>query len=198
MAYKAQLVVRARNKKGAMIIERVKEMASDEGKTFSDMAVDLLARGLDSEEGVSASDEAEEEEDDDSESAPAKAPAPVKEKPAPAPRVAKKKKPKSPRAPLPPEEAGPAVDPELPPKEILAHYLKRREEKGERAAARILVDFFAAAGPAAGGKIKKLLQQNFSAQEFAELMEPIKETEEYAAYTQRAIFGAPSPYSQVN
>ncbi len=205
MTYKAQLVVRARSKEGAAIIEKVKELASEQGSTYSEMAVELLGRGLNADDDVDgafqvdASDgdgekeeeEEEEEEENDDLSAVAIS---VEE----SVEVEKKKAPAHPKAPLPPEEAGPAVDPELPPEEIVKHYLQRRSDRGERAAARILVDFFAAAGPGAGGNLKKLLQKEFTEAEFDELMAPIKETEEYATYTERAIFGEPSPYSQVN
>lgn len=205
MTYKAQLVVRARSKKGATIIEKVKELASEEGHTYSEMAVELLGRGLNAGEGAKADVEADASEEEETEEEEAEAEdddddgvSSVSVSIEKSEKTKAKAAPTHPKAPLPPEEAGPAVDPELPPEEILSHYLKRRSERGERAAARILVDFFAEAGPAAGGKLKKLLQAEFSAAEFDDLMAPIKETEEYATYTERAIFGEPSPYSQVN
>lgn len=199
MSYKAQLVVRARSKEGAAIIEKVKEMASDRGATYSEMAVELLGRGLNADDALDSIIEADDEEEEEEEEAEtdSASPAPVIEE-APAPAPPAKEVPEHPRAPLPAEEAGPAVDPELPPEEIIEAYLARREDRGERAAGRILVDFFAEAGPAEGGQLKKLLQKEFSDQDYETLMEPIKETEEYSTYTERAIFGAPSPYSQVN
>lgn len=208
MTYKAQLVVRASTKEGVEIIERVKELANAGDATFSDMALELLGKALDpTAQGASGP------------VIPAKAAEEPKEKPAA--KAAEKKqaakaapeaeeKPRvpvtavapdddeeeeDPDGPLSAEEAGPAVDPNLPPKELVGQYVRRREERGPRAAARILVDFFAVAGPAAGGKVKKLLQQEYSRDEFESLMKPIKRTSEYAAYTERAIFGAPSPYS---
>ncbi len=198
MTYKAQLVVRATTKEGVEIIEKVKELANDQSVTFSDKALELLEIAFNP---AAASAPAA------APSAPAeKAPAEtaVKEE-APAPKaeepktfVSKEPVEEDPDGPLPPEEAGPPVDPGLPPKELVGHYVRRRDERGPRAAARILVDFFAVAGPAAGGKVKKLLQQEYSQQEFEELMKPIKRTSEYATYTERAIFGQPSPYSQLN
>lgn len=183
MTYKAQLVVRARDKEGATIIDTVKEMANERGITYSEMAVELLGRGLGADEE------------------PASTPAPkskerTPEKSSTEPKPPEKKK-ENPNAPLPREEAGPAVDPELPPAEIVRHYKERREERGERAAARILVDFFSVAGPAEGGQLKKLLQKEFGDGEYEKLMGPIKETDEYSTYTERAIFGEPSPYSEV-
>lgn len=196
MTYKAQLVVRARSKDGAAIIETVKEMANEQGTTYSEMAVKLLGRGLNADEvdATVAVDDASEQEDEENTDDPEPAVATSDddfEEP-------KDDSPPHPKAPLPPEEAGPSVDPDLPPEEILAHYLERRDERGERAAGRILVDFFAEAGPGEGGELKKLLQKEYSTEDYEALMEPIKETDEYSTYTERAIFGEPSPYSQAN
>ncbi len=185
MTYKAQLVVRARGKEGAAIIEKVKEMAGEQGKTYSEMAVELLGRGLNADDtvdtnfGVSSDDDDDAESDDDTGGSDG----------------AGDESEDDPRAPLPPEEAGPAVDPSQPPKTIVKHYLERREDRGERAAARILVDFFDEAGPVEGGELKKLLQEEFSADEFDDLMAPIKRTAEYKEYTRRVI-SKPSPYSE--
>lgn len=195
MTYKAQLVVRASTKEGVEIIDKVKELAGEEGLTFSDMAVELLGRAIRGGGAVAATPAPAATVE---ESAPVKTPEVMK-----APAAVKKAEPavngtamkESEDAPLPPEEAGPPVDPTLPPRDIVRHYLERREERGERAAARILVDFFAVAGPKDGGKLKKLLQKEFSGEEFDALMKPVKESKEYKIYTERAIFGAPSPYS---
>ena len=188
MSYKAQLVVRARGKEGVSLIETVKEMANEQGITYSEMAVELLQRGLNADQAPAQSAASASSAPSDSASAGAKTET----------KKAVSAKPKSENAPLPAEEAGPAVDPKLPPKKIVKHYKERREDRGERAAARILVDFFAVAGPADGGELKKLLQNEFTNDEYEALMKPIKETEEYATYTERAIFGEPSPYSEVN
>ena len=192
MTYKAQLVVRASTKEGVEIIDKVKELAGEEGLTFSDMAVELLGRAIRGETSPRQASSTQQ-------SLPTADPE-VKKETAVAEVAAKTTngteiKAKSADAPLPPEEAGPPVDPTLPPREIVRHYLERRQERGERAAARILVDFFAVAGPRDGGSLKKLLQEEFTEEEFDALMKPVKESEEYAVYTQRAIFGAPSPYS---
>lgn len=188
MSYKAQLVVRASTKEGVEIIDKVKEMAGEEGLTFSDMAVELLRRSIQGE--VKAAEPKREV-------APAAMPTKVASSPSavsPAMSVSAKEEDEG-RAILPAEEAGPPVDPTLPPAEIVAHYVNRREEMGEGAAARILVDFFAVAGPGDGGKVKKMLQKEFTSEEFDALMKPIKASAEYAKYTERAIFGAPSPYA---
>lgn len=201
MAYKAQLVVRARNKEGVEIIEKVKELANDKGVTYSEMAVDLLGVVLSGGGGAAESSAAAPTADAKDDGAAKEEAKPKAEAKAakPTPKVERRRnKPAHPRAPLPAEEAGPAVNPKLPPAEILKHYMARREEKGERAAGRILVDFFAEAGPAAGGKLKKLLQKQYTDEDFEALMEPIKDTDEYRTYTQRAIFEAPSPYSQMS
>lgn len=195
MTYKAQLVVRARSKDGAAIIDKVKEMAGEQDKTYSEMAVELLGRGLNADEDVdgaflAAADDDDEDEPEDVEGDEDDAEPEQEAKKDDEPEV-----PDDPRAPLPAEEAGPPVDPSLPPEEIVQHYVERRDERGERAAARILVDFFADAGPVEGGDLKKKLQAEFSDDEFDDLMAPIKRTSEYKEYTRRVI-SKPSPYSE--
>lgn len=201
MTYKAQLVVRARSKDGAEIIDKVKEMASEQDKTYSEMAVELLGRGLNADEDVQGTygtgagaetvePDVDEIDDDPVDDEPEQPVVEFEED------IEEQEEQPDPRAPLPPEEAGPPVDPDLPPAEIVDHYVERLEERGERAAGRILVDFFAEAGPAEGGKLKDLLQEEFTEDKYDELMEPIKATDEYKEYTERAIFGEPSPYSE--
>lgn len=186
MAYKAQLVVRATTKEGVEIIEKVKERASQEGKTFSDMAVELLTFAIQG--GMIAA------------SAPPPA-SPAAEPKEPASVEAKEKEETKaddePVIPLP-EDLGPPVDPKLPPKEIVRAYIERREESGELAAARILMDFFAVAGPKAGGQLRKLLLEEFDDLEYEELMEPVKKSKEYRAYIDRAISGTPTLYSTLS
>ncbi len=191
MAYKAQLVVRARGKEGASIIEKVKELANEHDTTYSEMAVELLGRGLNASDDVGSTFSADDAAKDDAK--PAK-----KESSTTSSSRPKKSASDNPRAPLPPEEAGPPVDPNLPPAKIVKAYIERREERGERAAARILVDFFAEAGPAEGGQVKNLLRREYSDADFEDIMEPVKETEEYRTYTRRALFEEPSPYSELS
>lgn len=197
MTYKAQLVVRARSKDGAAIIEKVKEMAGEQDKTYSEMAVELLGRGLNADEDVDQTFSAE---DDDASADDEQPEEPVDDveddevEPVVADDDTDSDTDADANAPLPPEEAGPAVDPSLPPEEIVEHYVERRDERGDRAAARILVDFFAEAGPVEGGELKNLLQEEFSDDVFDELMEPIKRTDEYKSYTRR-VLNKPSPYS---
>ncbi len=221
MTYKAQLVVRARSKEGAAIIDKVKEMASEQDKTYSEMAVELLGLGLNADDDVDAefatdkvddADEPEETEavDDDGadgadgdelvekpeSSSALEVDEPSEELVAAVENSQQREAEEDPRAPLPAGEAGPAVDPNLPPDEIVEHYVERRDERGERAAARILVDFFSEAGPAEGGELKNKLQEQFSEEEYDELIGPIKRTAEYKEYTNRVI-SQPSPYSEV-
>lgn len=181
MTYKAQLVVRTATKEGSELIEQIKERASEEGKTYSEMAVELLTLAMKG--GVSA---------------PTKATTTTTEIEAPSSPAeeaqAEEKATQEPAIP-PADESGPPVDPKLPPKQIVAAYMKRREKAGELAAARILMDFFAVAGPKAGGQLKNLLLEEFDDLEYDELMEPIKKTKEYRIYTDRVISGTPTLYS---
>ena len=48
MAYRSQLVIRTSAEEGARTLERVKALAEKEGRTISEIALELLARGLDS------------------------------------------------------------------------------------------------------------------------------------------------------
>lgn len=187
MTYKAQLVVRARSKDGAAIIDKVKELAGEQDKTYSQMAVELLGRGLNADDDIEGTFGTGEQTDEDPDEEPEEDTDADDEEPA--------GDSDDPQAPLPADEAGPPVDPTLPPDEIVEHYLNRLDDRGERAAARILVDFFEEAGPVEGGEVKSLLQEEFSDEEYDDLMAPIKRTEEYKSYTRR-VLNKPSPYSE--
>lgn len=63
MAYQSQLVVRTKDRRDSEIVERVKQMADEQGKTYSQMALELLGRGL-------AAGEAGESEEDGADSTP--------------------------------------------------------------------------------------------------------------------------------
>lgn len=180
MTYKAQLVVRTATKEGSELIDQIKERATQEGKTYSEMAVELLTLAI---QGGAAPAAQPPQATPASESAPNAPDAQTQQAQDDQPTIP------------PADEAGPAVDPKLPPKEIVAAYLKRRQESGALAAARILTDFFAVAGPKAGGQLRRLLLEEFDDLEYEELMEPIKKTKEYRIYTDRAISGTPTLYS---
>ncbi len=221
MSYKAQLVVRARGKEGVAIVDKVKEMASEEGKTYSEMAVELLGRGLNADASAAADLPADDEGDDDpvdeddSADSPEdtgddtsdddevaaetedgesdeddQAPAAL----APPPEEVND----DPNAPLPREEAGPPVDPNLPVEEIVAAYLERRDDRGDRAAARILVDFFAEAEAQEANDLKKQLRTELGEKEFETIMDPVENTPEYRNYIQRVLFEKPSKYSSLS
>jgi hypothetical protein len=173
MAYKAQLVVRTRDKQGAHTIERVKELAEDQGKSFSEMAIDLLDRGLNASEGGAPTTSAPVETTTPSEPAPKKAPEPIDTEPL------------EERKPPEPMDVGPAP----PVKEGASDVEEALESDGIEGAAETLADYFGVAGAVEGGKIKKELQKRLTAAQYEEIMEIVKQSEQYRNYKDRVLFG---------
>ncbi len=178
MAYKAQLVVRTRDKNGAETIERVKELAEEQGKSFSEMAIELLDRGLGAPEGGTASPAAPVEEPSPSEDADAS-------EPAPAPPPESVPEPISVERPKPPE-----VGPAPPVGEAANEVEEAYDEDGIEGAAEALAEYFAVAGAVEGGKIKKQLQKRLSVGDYEEIMEIVKQTDQYRGYKDRVLFGS--------
>ncbi|RAL21265.1 hypothetical protein DL240_14155 [Lujinxingia litoralis] len=195
MAYKAQLVVRASDRDGVEVVEGVKAMADRLGKTYSEMALELLSAALGSPVADTAST-------DDAPAEAAASPAPPQ--PAPAAETAeaapaKKAEPAAPRATeAPAKKAAPAkvrkpssgttIDLKRP-LSIVEALIAERDNDGDEAASRVLVDFYAIAGPADSFKLKQALQEKLGDEAYEALMEPVKETPEYRDYKDRALFG---------
>lgn len=175
MAYKAQLVVRTRDKQGAHTIERVKELAEEQGKSFSEMAIDLLDRGLGaSGQGGSKTTAAAPEPAPDSDTDTKPAPTPP---PQPDPIEERRKNIDMDVGPAPPVDEG-ADDVE-----------EALEDDGIEGAADALAEYFAVAGAVDGGKIKKELQKRLTAADYEEIMEIVKQTDQYRNYKDRVLFG---------
>ena len=173
MAYKAQLVVRTRDKQGAHTIERVKELAEEQGKSFSEMAIELLDRGLNPPSSGGASTSTPEPEEAPAEPAPDTAPEPVDPEPF------------EDRKPPEPMDEGPAP----PVKEGASNVEDALDSDGIEGAAEALAEYFGVAGAVEGGKIKKELQKRLSAADYEEIMEIVKKSDAYRNYKDRVLFG---------
>ncbi|MFP4599890.1 MAG: hypothetical protein ACOC9J_01335 [Persicimonas sp.] len=203
MAYQSQLVVRTRDPQRAEIIDKVKELAGEEGKTYSEMAIELLERGLGAGDAqpakpaelapepvrAEASDESDASEklDDsggvDEKAADGGSPTTT---PAPKPPPEKEEKAAQPEEPLP--------DVDLPEdrsvEAVAAACVEYLETDGRRAATHLLAKFFATAGPADGGHVKDALQSKLGDDEYDAILEGLRNTEQYREYRQRVIFGS--------
>lgn len=216
MAYQSQLVVRTRDPQRAEIIDKVKELAGEEGKTYSEMAIELLERGLGAGDAqpaepaepapepvkAEAADEPEESEspegpeaseDVDKKAAdggsPTTTPSRAAAEQSPADKEEKAAEPEEPEAP---EEPLPDVDlPEDRSVEAIADAcVEYLETDGRRAATHLLAKFFATAGPADGGHVKDALQSKLDDDEYDAIFEGLRNTEQYREYRQRVIFGS--------
>lgn len=199
MAYKAQLVVRASDREGVEVVDGVKAMADRLGKTYSEMALELLRSALGTPASISASEPATADKAPAPAAKPAEAPAPKASKPAAskaekAPEKETKKDakkeaaaPKKPAAKRTPA-SGVTIDLSKP-QSIIETLIAHRDNDGEEAASRVLVDFYAVASPADSFKLKQALQERLGDEAYEALMSPVKETPEYRDYKDRALFG---------
>lgn len=179
MAYQSQLVVRSSDARGTEVIDRVKELAGVQDKTYSEMALELLAVGLD---GGAAVAEADLE--------PPAEPAP--EDPAePPPEEAAAAKP----APTEDTTGAPAADaPDIPDgssvEDVAVLCAETYDASGIDVASQVLAQFFVTCGPAEGGKIKDELQGRLEDDDYEDLFEALRDTDEYRDYRKRVIFGS--------
>lgn len=211
MAYQSQLVVRTKDRETTQLVEKVKEMADEQGKTYSEMALELLTLGREAYEAdgdvtastTSTPDKASD--DDPSGTASASDTSPdsssgdsTRESDASAESVADavdwdlaadgKKDDEPPELPgerLNDEELPDADDPDA----IAEGCLDQLEEQNRAAAIQILAHFFDHAGPVEGGQVKDKLQEELGESGYETLLEALRQTEEYRAYRKRVIFG---------
>ncbi|MFU8803034.1 MAG: hypothetical protein ACNA8W_04410 [Bradymonadaceae bacterium] len=174
MAYKAQLVIRTNDIKDAELLEKVREFADGRGETLSEAGLELLRRGLNKD-------------------------APSTSKPVASKAAASKAA--TPKAAAPKERATPKVNgattsaptkkpiqslgPVPAPKKIVQAYLAGRESNED--ATKILIDFFAVAGPAEVHVLKQALQKALTNDDYDAVMQPIMETEIYREYKKRVL-----------
>jgi hypothetical protein len=185
MAYKSQLVVRSRDARGTEIIDRVKQLADAQDKTYSQMALELLTVGL--EGGPPAKDpepKPKQSTQQAAEPAPADEPADDASKAAPPPKKAPAK--------APAQDAPEPVDiPDGSSVEDVADLCAESfEDAGIAVASRVLAQFFVTCGPAEGGQIKDELQGRLDDGDYEDLFEALRDTDEYRDYRKRVIFGS--------
>jgi hypothetical protein len=85
--------------------------------------------------------------------------------------------------PAPP--GGPDEEPDV----VAERAVEIFETKGAEAAAEAVAEFFAAAGPVDGGKVRNELQDRLNQDQFEEIFEALKELEAYKEYRQRVLYG---------
>jgi hypothetical protein len=180
MAYKAQLVIRTNDPRDAETLERIRALADERGQTLSEVALDILRQGLDPGRAVSSATHTSEP--TVRIAAPPSAPAATPSVTSPAP---------SPVPVSPGASASGARPPQLVVREFLEHYEPPSLEPGDSSpgeeARKIIIDFFAEAGPAEVHALKKALKKVLRADDFDALMEPIKQTEVYQDYKRRVL-----------
>lgn len=207
MAYQSQLVVRTKDQETTQLVEKVKEMADEQGKTYSEMALELLTLGLDAYDGgqeVSTSTSAPAKSNPkqratgttDTSSASAEA---TKDNggtsaAAVADAVDWDLAADGKKDDEPPELPGERLDPsELPdtgePDVVAEACLEQLEEENRAAAIQILARFFEEAGPVEGGQVKDKLQEALGESGYETLLEALRQTQEYRDYRKRVIFG---------
>jgi outer membrane biosynthesis protein TonB len=204
MGYNAQLVVRSRDPHGTDIIDKVKALADEQDKTYSEMALELLQRGLEGGGGKAAPAESEPADEPSEASA--------------APEQTDEPEPKQDSEPEPQQDSEPEVEPETEPEaepqdepepesqpepepepievpevdgsvaDVAKACLEQLEAHGPKAAAQILANFFSDAGPIEGGKVKNILKDKLTKAEYEVILDKLRETKEYREYRQRVIF----------
>ncbi len=169
MGYQAQLVVRTRDPKRAAIVDRVKELAELEGKTFSEKAIELFERGLG--KMNDGAEESSEESESSSEASVRRNPVPVE---------------------LTPPTELPVKDPDDRPEEsakaVAARAADIFDARGAEDAAGELTDFFAKAEPFDAAQVREELQDLMKKDDYESVMEALMETDEYRQYRQRVVY----------
>lgn len=207
MGYNAQLVVRSRDPQGTDIIDKVKALADEQDKTYSEMALELLERGL---SGDAAAPAKQAKAEPAKKAKPAAPPEPEPEQAAePEAEEAGESEAEAPDAEAPDAEASqtdeqaaeqaedeeeqdlaaidvPAVDGSV--ADVAQACLDQLEENGPQAAAKILANFFSDAGPIEGGKVKNILKDELTKAEYEVILDKLRDTKEYRNYRQRVIF----------
>ncbi|AWV87956.1 hypothetical protein [Bradymonas sediminis] len=169
MEYKAQLVIRSRDREGVELIEKIKELATDSNRTFSDMALELLTLGVARQSGAAPVEAAS--------AAPSpevKAASTPDKKPAPKSTSTSKS-----------SKAGPITPKDI--TKIAKQCAEQIEAEDIRAATQTLAGFFDKAGPIQGGKIKTALEKSLEKADYDELLRHLRKTQEYRGYRQRVI-----------
>ena len=204
MKYQAQPVIRTRTPDGVELIEQVKARAEDEGKTFSEMALDLIAAGLSGPPATAAAEVAPESTAPTSSGSAAPGPTRSPETPArrattpPDPTASPESEPKAAPAPSPAasESTAPAVeieevstlDADVEPAEIAQKCMERLNVGDMEGVGQMLADFYAVAGAYEGGQVRKELKSRLLREEYEALVNELQQTEEYQAYRRRVIF----------
>lgn len=175
MGYRAQLVVRTTDPKEAEVIERVKAMADAQSKSYSEMALELLVRGI----GGSA------EAPDNRAEPPAKAEQAEEADETASPPVAAAG---TTPPPVDIEVAPSGLGPGTTPQSVAEQCLEQLGDDDRDSALSTLADFYTRATPVDGGRLRKQLMRQLSEDEYETLLDELRETEAYQIYRKRVIF----------
>ena len=178
MAYRSQLVIRTSDAHGAEVLERVKQLADSESKTISEKAIELLEAALDGPAPSDSAQMADDEPDEATDPPAAKMESAVRRDPAPA------------LAPPSVKEKDPTVRPDEEPREAAVRCVELFDGEGAVAAAQALTAFFAAAEPVDGANIREELQERMNKSDYDDLMDALKETDEYREYRRRVVYAS--------
>jgi len=166
MGYQSQLVVRTRAPRGIEVIDQIKELADEEGTTYSKKALEILEAGLSAMEGGEPTRLAERSE-------------PVRSPEAPAPTS----KPSDLEASSTPTASTADASPDV----VVQRCMEELETRGPRQAARLLADFFAAAGPVEGGRVRTDIKNRVASDTYDELFHELNQTDAYRSYKDRVL-----------
>src|SRR5690554_2573934 len=170
MEYKAQLVIRSREREGVELIDKIKELATASNRTFSDMALELLTLGFAHQDAAGAAENPSPSAQDSATSTPAR-----KSKSKSRATSASKSSAKS--APITPKAIAKVAD----------KCVQQLLEEDVRGATQTLATFFAKAGPIEGGRIKTALETTLEKESYDLLLKHLRKTQEYRGYRQRVI-----------
>lgn len=212
MGYQSQLVVRTRDPREGQLIERIKELAAEKGKTYSEMALELLARGLGDASAPSAPQpEATVDADNAGMAArqrrsvdtPAAEPVvetvEVQERITAATPTSTTPSEPMPVEPMPEEASDFDLDVDYDtsvdfdgadgPQEVAEKAATCLDEAGVAAAVQLLARFFVGAGPVEGGQVRNALKDRLNRSDFAAIQDALNEAPPYRQYRQRVIYG---------
>lgn len=170
MEYKAQLVIRSREREGVELIESIKKLATDSDRTFSDMALELLTLGVAYQNGSApvATENPSSGAETKSTSTPEK-----------------KSKSRSSTTAKSPAKSAPITPKSI--KKAAKQCAQQVEDEDMRAATQTLATFFGKAEAIQGGRIKTELENSLEKADYDLLMKNLRKTQEYRAYRQRVI-----------
>lgn len=167
MEYRSQLVIRTRDPREAQVIQKVKEIADGHKASISEVAIALLSRAIDSDPLTDAELGTH------------------KKAIRRTPDTSAEKKPHngdSGSFALPTADGTPC-------RSVVRRTCELLQNDGCVSASAFLADFYASANPVEGGRVRVELTQCLPPEEYDELHDSLRSTDQYRAYTRRVVYG---------